>query len=204
MTQFTQTRVEGGWVRGYPVEGPITSPFGATDIAAHAQGHSGVDIGASSGTPIYAPCAAVVKDVFAIGVGSDEWERVFGNSVILDDGEHVLLFGHMMAPPVVREGQRVEAGDVLGFVGSTGLSTGPHLHFGAAPSANAYLQRALGLIDPLTLIADPPPPPPPDRPVIGRDTRLLPVGEAEATFDYTDKDDERILTTRQRVRIVRE
>lgn len=208
MTKFTQTSAQDGYVHGYPVEGPITSLFGATDIAAHAQGHSGLDIGAPSGSPIRAPSAATVREVFVIGVGDDTWEQTFGNSVILDDGEHVQLFGHMMSAPVVQEGQRVEAGTVLGYVGSTGNSTGPHLHWGLAPSSNPRLLRGQGLLDPLSLIGEedapapqPDPAPPADAPpavppyadtrqslltqvAFGEGCVILPEGYGETERDY--------------------
>ena len=199
MTTFARTQVLGGNWYGYPVEGIITSLYGATDIAAHANGHSGVDIAAPVGTPVYAPSAATVKDVYAIGVGSDYWEVTFGNSVILDDGDHVLLFGHMVEPPIVSEGQHVEAGDVLGYVGSTGLSTGPHLHFGAAPSSNPYLQRNLGLIDPITLIGGEQET---DMPVDPTKVRWVPLGAPESSVEWTDVPDERIVVMKQRMKTV--
>ena len=131
MARFTNTRNDNGFIRGYPVEGWITAPFGVVS-SVHPQGHSGMDIGASQGTPIRAPSAATVKDVFIFGLNPggpwDAFKATFGNAVILDDGEHVQLFAHMVDAPVVREGQHVNAGDVIGYVGNTGLSTVCHLH----------------------------------------------------------------------------
>lgn len=159
MTQFNRTQLKDGWVRGLPLDGPVTSYFGERDIPEHSLGHSGVDIGAVMGTPIYAPVAGTVQDCYIIGIGNDDREAVFGNHVIITDGEHVMMFAHMQAAPVVREGQRIDAGALLGHVGTTGLSTGPHLHWGMAPAANRLLDRAQGLVDPFAFIAEPAPPP---------------------------------------------
>lgn len=160
MTRFAQTRRDALHVRGLPLDGAITSAFGARDIEAHASGHSGVDLAASAGTAVRAPADGVVRDVFSLAIAgvpwAQAWKAVFGNSVILDHGDVVTLYAHLGAPPEVREGQRVRAGDVLGVVGATGQATGPHLHWGMAPASNPYLQRdgAGGLLDPLDCAAD--------------------------------------------------
>ncbi len=154
---FFNTRAEGDVVRGWPCHGRVTSPFGARDIAAHAEGHSGVDIGAVVGTPVYAPAAGLVRDVFIDarrGTPWDAFKELFGNAVILDHVEagYVTLYGHLRDAPLVREGEAVEAGASLGVVGSTGTSTGPHLHWGMAPRLDggqpSYLPR-YAVVDPL-------------------------------------------------------
>lgn len=147
---FPRTRAEAGVMHGWPCEGPITSLFGARDMAAHSEGHSGVDIGAASGTPVLAPAAGLVRDVFIDaqrGTAWDSFKDIFGNAVVLDHAEagYVTLYGHLRDAPSVHEGQQVEAGALLGFVGSTGTSTGPHLHWGMAPRLDggqpSYLPR---------------------------------------------------------------
>ena len=147
-----------GSVAGPPLWGDISTLFGAVD-ADHQQPHTGLDIAAPEGTPIESPTSGLVLDVFAIGVGEDNWEAVFGNSVIIQYGEYVCLFAHMTAPPLVREGDRVQVGTPLGRVGSTGQSTGPHLHWGLAPVENRYLLRdhPAGLVDLLAYIGRPGP-----------------------------------------------
>lgn len=155
MTRFAQTRHNGLLVRGLPLDGVITSVFGARDMDAHEAGHSGVDLAAEARTPVRAPADGVVRDVFSLAIvgapWAQAWKDVFGNSVILDHGDFVTLYAHLGRPPEVYEGQRVRAGDLLGVVGSTGQATGPHLHWGMAPIANPYLQRdgLGGLVDPL-------------------------------------------------------
>lgn len=155
-------------VDGYPCAGPITSPFGAYDIAAHMNGgHTGCDIGADLGTPIAAPAEGTVKDVFIDALRPsawDQWKDVFGNSVILDHGAgqvpRYTLYGHMRDAPLVHEGEAVIAGEQLGVVGTTGESTGPHLHWGASLDGNPYLNipsayggiAAGSLVDPLAYV----------------------------------------------------
>ena len=84
---FAGTVVEDGRIRGWPCAGPITSNFGVRDIEAHAEGHSGVDIGAAEGTSLHAPACGVVRDVFLDarrGTACDGFKDLFGNAVILD------------------------------------------------------------------------------------------------------------------------
>lgn len=83
--------------------------------------HAGGDIGAPSGTPIHA--AGDGRVVVAAERGG------YGLTVVIDHGSSMgTLYGHQSGI-AVREGQEVKRGDVIGYVGSTGLSTGPHLHF---------------------------------------------------------------------------
>lgn len=158
--RFLQTWHNGLVVRGLPLDGVVTSAFGARDIAAHEAGHSGVDIAADAGTRVRAPADGVVRDVFSLAITgapwAQDWKRVFGNSVMINHGDFVTLYAHLAEPPAVYEGQRVRAGDVLGIVGMTGQASGPHLHWGMAPAANPYLQRdgLGGLVDPLDFATD--------------------------------------------------
>ena len=83
--------------------------------------HPRVDIPASTGTPIRACWSGTVRIA--------GWQGGYGNAVVLDHGGGVgTLYGHQSSI-AVSVGQTVEAGQVIGFVGSTGNSTGPHLHF---------------------------------------------------------------------------
>jgi murein DD-endopeptidase MepM/ murein hydrolase activator NlpD len=101
----------------WPVSGPITSPFGWR----WGRMHQGIDIGASTGTPIHAAAAGTV-----IYCG---WEEGYGNFVVLDNGGNLATaYGHQSAIAVTC-GQTVAQGQVIGYVGCTGHCTGPHLHF---------------------------------------------------------------------------
>ncbi len=120
-----------------PARGPVSSPFGVRRVYnGEARGyHSGLDIAAPRGTPVRAAAAGVVAL-------ADELFYT-GRTVFLDHGLGLFTAYFHMDEIRVRPGQPVAAGDVLGVVGSTGRSTGPHLHWGA------YLEGVKA--DPLTL-----------------------------------------------------
>ena len=84
--------------------------------------HKGVDYAARTGTPIMAAGDARVM--------SSGWQGGYGNAVVLDHGRgYTTLYGHMSRTAGLKRGQRVSQGQVIGYVGSTGMSTGPHLHY---------------------------------------------------------------------------
>ncbi|ASZ10048.1 peptidoglycan DD-metalloendopeptidase family protein [Chitinophaga pendula] len=84
--------------------------------------HAGLDFSAPSGTPIYATGDGTVEEASLSDVG-------YGNHVVIRHGYgYKTLYGHMLRTKV-RTGQAVKRGDVLGWVGSTGKSTGPHCHY---------------------------------------------------------------------------
>jgi len=106
-----------------PAAGPITSYFGNRyhPILHFTRFHAGVDIGAGWGSPIV---AAADGQVVAAG-----WSGGYGREVrIGHPGGLMTLYGHMSSI-IASEGSFVRAGQVIGYVGSSGLSTGPHLHF---------------------------------------------------------------------------
>lgn len=101
----------------------ITSYFGYRDDTGGvgSSNHMGIDIGAESGAPIYASMPGTVSLA--------GWYGGYGNAVIIDHGGGLqTLYGHMSSV-ASSVGQNVLPGQVIGFVGSTGNSTGPHLHF---------------------------------------------------------------------------
>lgn len=107
----------------YPVSGPITSPFGyrVHPILGTSRFHSGLDFGVGYGTPIGAADNGLV-----IHSG---WYGGYGNTIILDHGAGwTTLYAHASSLNVA-QGQSVKRGQTVSFVGSTGMSTGPHLHF---------------------------------------------------------------------------
>lgn len=107
----------------YPSVGPVTSTFGwrIHPILGYSRFHAGLDFGAGYGTPIRAADTGTV--IFA------GWYAGYGNTVVIDHGKGtVTLYGHS-SQLYVQAGQIVQRGQAIAAVGSTGLSTGPHLHF---------------------------------------------------------------------------
>jgi hypothetical protein len=106
-----------------PVSGRVTSKFGERfhPILGYARFHKGVDLGASAGTPIVA-----AADGRVVSAG---WHGGYGRQVaIAHAGGMETTYGHM-SRIAARAGELVRQGQVIGYVGSSGLSTGPHLHF---------------------------------------------------------------------------
>lgn len=110
-----------------PINGSITSPFGyRTDpITGETSYHSGTDIAAPNGTPILAAADGTV----VVANGVDSWGGSYGYYIKIDHGSGLqTLYAHCQSI-CVTAGQQVQAGQVIGSVGSTGRSTGNHLHF---------------------------------------------------------------------------
>jgi murein DD-endopeptidase MepM/ murein hydrolase activator NlpD len=106
-----------------PVPGRIASGFGARyhPILHYTRMHTGVDLSGGTGTPVR---AAATGEVF-----SASWRGGYGQCIILLHGGGMsTLYGHLSRISV-RPGQGVKRGQVIGAIGSTGLATGPHLHF---------------------------------------------------------------------------
>ncbi len=123
---------------GFPLAGELrtTAPFGqrrSYNGGPVSSYHAGQDLGADGGTPVYAPAAGTVALAEPL--------QVRGNVVILDHGLGVFTGFWHLSQINVEAGQTVERGEVVGLVGNTGLSTGPHLH---------WEMRVLGVpVDPL-------------------------------------------------------
>jgi murein DD-endopeptidase MepM/ murein hydrolase activator NlpD len=106
-----------------PVSGRITSGYGYRNhpILKRRKLHAGIDFGAPTGTPVYASSSGVVV--------SAGYQRGYGNTIVISHGSGLsTLYGHLSRIRV-SSGQKVGSGDLIGNVGSTGMSTGPHLHF---------------------------------------------------------------------------
>ena len=141
----TQARIEGVLVNGgpirqgsgsmvWPVNGPITSPF--CERRSWESCHPGIDIGVSSGTPIRAADSGTVR-VASMNGG-------YGNYTCVDHGGGLSTCYAHQSGFAASVGQRVSQGQVIGYSGNTGSSTGPHLHFevrinGAAQDPMGYL-----------------------------------------------------------------
>nr|WP_243863774.1 M23 family metallopeptidase [Brooklawnia cerclae] len=113
-----------------PANGPYTSPFGYryNPVYGYSELHDGLDIGASCGTNVYAAASGVVTQAIP-AASSGGW----GNRVVIDNGwisgVQVSTGYNHMTNYIVSVGQSVSRGQVIGYVGTTGLSTGCHLHF---------------------------------------------------------------------------
>ena len=121
-----------GWTWPTPGCYTLTSTYGE---GRSYETHNAVDIGAPTGTPIYAANSGTVVNSFSgcthssAGVGGCNCGGGYGNFIwILHDNGYETIYGHMIST-AVSSGQRVSNGQLIGYVGSTGWSTGPHLHF---------------------------------------------------------------------------
>jgi murein DD-endopeptidase MepM/ murein hydrolase activator NlpD len=128
--QFRCGQVSEATFRSYAGEGGQAPP-GSLTLPPPTAGkitqrywfcHKGWDIAAQQGTPVYAVAAGSVK--FA------GWnDQGYGNLVVIDHGSYQSLYAHLKGTPSVSAGQSVGAGTLVGLMGDTGFSTGPHLHF---------------------------------------------------------------------------
>lgn len=115
--------VSGSGAMIWPVNGVVTSPFGyrTHPIFGRQILHSGVDIGVDYGTPVHAADGGVVVEA--------GWISGYGYAVVIDHGNGTSsLYGHNESL-AVSTGQSVSQGQVIAYAGSTGNSTGPHVHF---------------------------------------------------------------------------
>ena len=118
---------------GLPIEGivRVTSEFGKrerlnTSAGRTNEGHGGIDFGAAEGTNVLSAIDGTVLDI-----GSED--DGYGNYLVVGDGKGwsgtLTYYAHLKDAPSVKKGDTVEKGQKIGQVGSTGKSTGPHLHF---------------------------------------------------------------------------
>jgi murein DD-endopeptidase MepM/ murein hydrolase activator NlpD len=115
---------------GWPVSGPVVSPFGwrIHPILGYRKFHTGIDIAVGYGVPIASSAAGTV--IYA------SWMGGYGNVIIVDHGDGLsTLYAHQSSL-AVGTGARVARGQTIGYVGSTGFSTGPHLHYEVRVNGN--------------------------------------------------------------------
>jgi len=107
----------------WPTVGRITSKYGGREhpIFEGIRKHDGLDISAQQGMPIVAAADGTVK--FA------RWKLAYGQAVEIDHGYDTRTFYAHLSKLKVKKGQTVKRGEIVGLVGSTGVSTGPHLHY---------------------------------------------------------------------------
>jgi murein DD-endopeptidase MepM/ murein hydrolase activator NlpD len=109
--------------KGWPVEGRISSPFGRriSPISGRAEFHRGMDIASPEGTPILASAEGIVS--------YSGWNSGGGNVVVIEHGHGFSTYYAHNSSNAVETGQLVKRGDIIGYVGSTGNTTGSHLHY---------------------------------------------------------------------------
>jgi murein DD-endopeptidase MepM/ murein hydrolase activator NlpD len=140
-----------GWT--LPVQGPVVSGFRTADRPAH----HGVDVSVPKGTPIRSAAAGVVITALCdarfdggpYGCDQDGSPLVQGCGWYVDmlhAGRIITRYCHLMSRPAVYVGQNIGAGEVIGLAGSSGNSSGPHLHFEVHLNADA---GPFGAVDPL-------------------------------------------------------
>ena len=131
----------------WPILGPITSGFGEREDPVIGMGtgefHKGVDIGSPDGTPVHAPADG---RVLKAGMGSG-----YGREIVIDHGNGIkTVYGHLQGFNV-SEGETVVKGQVIGFVGHSGRTTGSHLHYevqihDTAVNPHKYLRTTMAQI----------------------------------------------------------
>ena len=107
-----------------PTAGWLSSTYSLSrfhPILHYARPHEGIDVSAPMGAPIVAPAGGVVRLV--------TWETGYGNVLEIDHGDGIVTKYAHCSKIVVHRGQHVKRGDIIANVGSTGLSTGPHVHY---------------------------------------------------------------------------
>jgi murein DD-endopeptidase MepM/ murein hydrolase activator NlpD len=123
MTNFTDQRYFDGPL-GLPAAAPVSSPFGTRrsyNGGPYDRFHTGTDFAGPPGSPIYAPADGIVVMVDTL--------NIYGNFTVIDHGWGVFsAYAHQTETYVV-VGQTVSAGEVIGTIGNTGRSIGPHLHW---------------------------------------------------------------------------
>jgi murein DD-endopeptidase MepM/ murein hydrolase activator NlpD len=126
---LTRNVTTADWARAnsapnlWPVEGQVTGSFGERTDPFNGEGafHTGVDIAAMVGQPVVAPADGVVQ--FADFMGG------YGRAIVIEHGHGInTRYGHLSGFAVTT-GQQVRRGEIIGFVGLSGRSTGPHLHY---------------------------------------------------------------------------
>jgi len=126
---LTRNATTADWIKAnsapnlWPVEGQVTGSFGERIDPFNGEGafHSGVDIGSSYGHPIVTPADGIVTMTDTMGG--------YGKTIMISHGNGISTrYGHLSGFAVTA-GQHVQRGEVIGYVGESGRSTGPHLHY---------------------------------------------------------------------------
>ena len=134
--EYSAPEYSGDWVVpcSYSYVSSPFDPYRLHPILGYVRPHNGVDLAANMGTPVYATRSGTVT------VADYEWDGA-GNYVYINHGDGYSSVYMHMDYYIVSVGEYVSAGEVIGYVGTTGLSEGPHLHFGIAYNG-AYVNPA--------------------------------------------------------------
>ncbi|MBN2283215.1 MAG: peptidoglycan DD-metalloendopeptidase family protein [Deltaproteobacteria bacterium] len=109
----------------WPVIGWVTSEYGyrISPFTGNREFHKGIDIATRIGEEVVSPADGKVKKI--------TYETDMGNMIIIDHGSGIsTCYGHLLKKSTAGVGQKVKRGDIIGYVGNSGRSTGPHLHYG--------------------------------------------------------------------------
>jgi murein DD-endopeptidase MepM/ murein hydrolase activator NlpD len=144
--ELPEGRLVGGLTLSWPIAGArITQPFGPSNVllepplGPYPHFHTGIDLAAPLGTPVTAAATGVVVAVAHTNIG-------YGNYVIIAHGGGIMtLYGHLLETDA-KVGQKVVRGQLIGLEGSSGLSTGPHVHF--------ELRKNNQVVDPINYMPD--------------------------------------------------
>ena len=123
-------------------DGYYSNPLPGAILTQGIHGWDAVDLGAARGTPIHAAANGVV----IVARNNGGWNGGYGNYVVIthDNGTQT-LYAHM-SHAIVSSGESVSAGQTIGYVGMTGLTTGPHLHFEVRGAANPFRNDSVGSV----------------------------------------------------------
>ena len=149
LTSVSDTRYWEDTLRA-PVPGCMNSPFGASRLhngKATGDYHGGVDQRGAMGTPIHAATAGTVRISHLF--------QLRGGTVAIDHGQGLETIYMHMSKLAAKEGQLVQAGDVIGYVGSTGRATGPHLHWSLYANGHAVSPNQWVKLTPCSAVARP-------------------------------------------------
>lgn len=125
----TAEKLKGAPLSNWPVSGSVTSSYGWRELFGKREFHNGIDIGTASGTPVVSVSGGVVTS--AGWDDPNDHSASYGLRITVRDGIHMYLYAHLLEGSLlVKPGDTVSPGQQIAAVGSTGRSTGPHLHFG--------------------------------------------------------------------------
>ncbi len=114
--------------------GYYSCPVPGSRLSQGLHGHNGVDLASARGTPIHAAAAGTV----IINRANGAWNGGYGNFVVILHGNGTqTLYAHMLKS-VIKAGDSVSQNEIIGYIGMTGLTTGPHVHFEIRGGQNPF------------------------------------------------------------------